>query len=55
MIHDTCLAHEVHRIVNQIHIHFLTIDNLISRVEQVFLKAPSCTILFKTEINFTRE
>ncbi|XP_025205679.1 uncharacterized protein LOC112601985 [Melanaphis sacchari] len=49
MIHVTCLAHGMHRIAEEIRSHFPKVDKLISRVKQVFLKAPSRTILFKTE------
>lgn len=49
MIHVPCLAHGLHRIAEEIRSHFPTVDKLISRVRQVFLKAPSRTMLFKTE------
>jgi len=39
----------MHRIAEEIRSHFPNVDKLISRVKQVFLKAPSRTILFETE------
>lgn len=49
MVHVTCLAHGMHRVAEEIRGKFPRVDKLISRVKQVFLKAPSRTILFKTE------
>ena len=49
MVHVTCLAHGMHRVAEEIRGKFSRVDKLISRVKQVFLKAPSRTILFKTE------
>lgn len=49
MVHVTCLAHAMHRIAEDIRGKFPGADKLISRVKQVFLKAPSHTMLFRTE------
>jgi len=49
MVHVTCLAHAMHRIAEKIRGKFPGVDKLISRVKQVFLKAPSRTMLFRTE------
>jgi len=54
MVHVTCLAHGMHRVAEEIRGKFPCIDKLISRVKQVFLKAPSCTILFKTKFRIFR-
>lgn len=49
MVHVTCLAHAMHRVAEEIHSKFPGVGKLISRVKPVFLKAPSRTILFRTE------
>lgn len=49
MVHVTCLAHAMHRISEDICVKFPGVVKLISRVKRVFLKAPSCTVLFRTE------
>ncbi|KAL4149446.1 hypothetical protein QTP88_003396 [Uroleucon formosanum] len=48
MIYVTCLAHALHRVAEEIRIHFLNIDELINNVKKVFLKAPSRIQIFKT-------
>jgi len=47
MIHVTCLAHGIHRVAEDIRGNFPEIDKLIAKIKQIFLKAPSQTILFK--------
>ncbi|XP_025422833.1 uncharacterized protein LOC112692391 [Sipha flava] len=49
MIHLTCLAHGIHRVAESIREKFKKVDKLISRVKQVFLKAPSRVLVFKIE------
>ncbi|XP_025423338.1 uncharacterized protein LOC112692763 [Sipha flava] len=49
MIHLTCLAHGIHRVAESIREKFKKVDKLISRVKQVFLKAPSRVLVFKSE------
>ncbi|KAL4092042.1 hypothetical protein QTP88_026616 [Uroleucon formosanum] len=49
MIHLTCLAHGIHRVAENIREKFKKVDKLISRVKQVFLKAPSRVLVFKSE------
>lgn len=49
MVHVTCLAHAMHRIAEDICVKFPGVVKLISRVKRVFLKAPSRTVLFRTE------
>jgi len=49
MAHVTCLAHAMHRIAEDICVKFPGVVKLISRVKRVFLKAPSRTVLFRTE------
>lgn len=48
MIHVTCLAHALHRVAEEIRIHFPNVDELINNVKKVFLKAPSRIQIFKT-------
>ncbi|KAE9522646.1 hypothetical protein AGLY_016951 [Aphis glycines] len=48
MIHVTCLAHALHRVAEEIKIHFPNVDELINNVKKVFLKAPSRIQIFKT-------
>ncbi|KAL4119073.1 hypothetical protein QTP88_011940 [Uroleucon formosanum] len=49
MIHLTCLAHGIHRVAENIREKFEKVDKLNSRVKQVFLKAPSRVLVFKSE------
>ena len=49
MKHLTCLAHGIHRVAENIRKKFKKVDKLISRVKQVFLKAPSRVLVFKSE------
>lgn len=49
MIHLTCLAHGIHRVAKNIREKFKKVDKLISMVKQVFLKAPSRVLVFKSE------
>jgi len=46
VIHTTCVAHGLHRVAEEIRNQFPQVDELISNVKKVFLKAPSRTILF---------
>ncbi|KAL4084124.1 hypothetical protein QTP88_027959 [Uroleucon formosanum] len=48
-IHLTCLAHGIHRVAENIREKFKKVDKLISRVKQVFLKAPSRVLVFNSE------
>jgi len=48
IIHVTCLAHGLHRIAELVLVHYPRVDKLVSSANQVFLKAPSQTVLFKT-------
>lgn len=41
MIHVTCLAHGVHRIAESVRLNFHQVDNLVSHVKKVFVKASS--------------
>lgn len=53
MIYVICLVHRMHIIAEQIRSNFPMVDKLISKIKQMFLiKAPSRTILFKTEFHF---
>ncbi|XP_050061427.1 uncharacterized protein LOC126551598 [Aphis gossypii] len=47
MIHITCLAHAFHRIAETIRSKFIKVDELISTVKKIFLKAPSRIETFK--------
>lgn len=49
MIHVTCIAHGLHRLAENIRNHFPKVDKLVAKGKQVFLKAPSRVLLFKTE------
>jgi len=50
MIHITCLAHGIYRVAEDIRGKFPKIDKLIAKIKQIFLKAPSRTILFKNKV-----
>jgi len=47
VIHTTCVAHGLHRVAEEITNQFPQVDELISYVKKVFLKAPSRTVLFR--------
>jgi len=47
IIHLTCLAHAFHRIVETIRSKFTKVDELISSVKKIFLKAPNRVETFK--------
>lgn len=47
MIHLTCLAHAFHQITETIRSKFTKVDELISSVKKIFLKAPSRVEIFK--------
>uniref|UniRef100_A0A2S2NDW7 DUF659 domain-containing protein n=1 Tax=Schizaphis graminum TaxID=13262 RepID=A0A2S2NDW7_SCHGA len=49
MVHVTCIVHGFHRVAEEIRSYFNTVDQLISSVKKVFLKAPFRTRIFKTE------
>lgn len=49
VVHITYLAHAMHKIVEDICVKFPGVVKLLSRVKRVFLKAPSRTVLFRTE------
>lgn len=40
MIHITCLVHGLHRIAEEVRLHFLLVDQMISSVKKIFSKAP---------------
>ncbi|KAL4088528.1 hypothetical protein QTP88_023622 [Uroleucon formosanum] len=48
IIHVTCLAHGLHRVAEEVRVNYPKVDKLVSSVKQIFLKAPSRTVLFKT-------
>jgi len=48
MEHVTCLAHALHRVSEEIRKYFPLVDEFISNMKKVFLKAPSRTLIFKT-------
>lgn len=48
MVHVTCLAHALHRVAEEIRNQFPEVDELISCVKKVFLKAPSRVVHFKS-------
>ncbi|XP_022166130.1 uncharacterized protein LOC111041895 [Myzus persicae] len=50
MVHVTCLAHGMHRVAEVIRGKFPEVDKLIAKIKQIFLKAPSRTILFKNKV-----
>jgi hypothetical protein len=41
MVHVTCIVHGFHRVAEEVCSNFNTVDELISSVKKVFLKAPS--------------
>lgn len=41
MIHISCLAHGMHRVAETIRAEFSEVDQLISNVKKVFIKAPT--------------
>lgn len=49
MINVTCVAHGLYRVAEKIRGQFPKIDKLVSNTKKIFLKAPSCIDLFKTE------
>lgn len=49
MIHVTCCAHGLHRIVEEIRGHFGTVDELIFNMKKIFRKAPYRVEMFKSE------
>lgn len=48
IINATRWEHGKRRVAEEVHGRFPTVDTYVSSVKQVFLKAPSRTILFKT-------
>ncbi|KAL4142915.1 hypothetical protein QTP88_005305 [Uroleucon formosanum] len=48
IIYVTCLAHGLHRVAEEVRVNYPKVDKLVSSVKQIFLKAPSRTVLFKT-------
>jgi len=49
MIHVTCIVHGFHRVAEEVRSYFNIVDQLISSVKKVFLKAPSRSRIFKNE------
>jgi len=47
IVHITYLAHGIHRVAETIRSNFPKVDKLMSKVKQIFLKAPSRILLFK--------
>lgn len=51
MTHVTCVAHGLHRVAEQIRATFPDVDQLISSVKKIFVKAPSRVQAFKEAAN----
>jgi len=49
MIHVTCIVHGFHRVAEEVRSYFNIVDQLISSVKKVFLKAPTRFRIFKNE------
>ncbi|KAL4126775.1 hypothetical protein QTP88_010984 [Uroleucon formosanum] len=49
MIHVTCIVHGFHRVAEEVRSYFNIVDQLISSVKKVFLKAPTRSRIFKNE------
>ena len=47
MVHLTCLAHGLHQVAEKVRTEFKMINNFISAVKRVFVKAPSRIRVFK--------
>jgi len=47
MVHITCLVHGVHRVAEEIREQFETVDKLIAKVKQLFLKRPNRILYFE--------
>ena len=47
MIHITCLAHAMHRLIEYIRHEYTEVDMLISTVKKIFVKSPSRVLKFK--------
>ena len=47
MVHFTCLAHEVHRICEEIRVSFPDVDHLVANVKKFFVKAPFRVRVFR--------
>jgi len=47
MIHATCLAHDMHRLIEYIRHEYTEVDMLISTVKNIFVKSPSRVLKFK--------
>lgn len=50
MLHITCLAHGVHRVCEDIRSQFPEVDELVSNMKKVFVKAPSRVQAFKAAL-----
>ncbi|KAL4097204.1 hypothetical protein QTP88_022015 [Uroleucon formosanum] len=50
MIHVTCIVHGFHRVAEEVRSYFNIVDQLISNVKKVFLKAPTRSHIFKNEV-----
>ena len=46
-IHVTCLAHALHRVVEEVRVHVSQIDDIVSNIKKIFVKVPSQRELFK--------
>lgn len=49
IVHVTCLAHGVHRIVEEIRGQFTDVNKLIAKIKQIFLKCPARILFFKNQ------
>lgn len=47
MVHFTCLAHGVHRVIEEIRGRFGNVDNFVVKLKQIFLKCQSRILFFK--------
>jgi len=47
MEHVTCLAHDLHRVAEEVRRHFPKVDALISNAKKIFVKCSSRVLKFK--------
>lgn len=50
MTHVTCLAHALHRVAEEVRTNFTEVNQLVSSVKKVFLKAPARVQAFKDKL-----
>jgi len=41
MVHVTCLVHALHRVAEDIRLHFSVVDDLVANVKNIFRKSPT--------------